>query len=91
MNHWCKTKSELNDFIAFVVLYGPNDFPAWRNMTMEKAFAEITAGLELFAKDFKTTDDASTAKRLAAQSEAAYSSGEINKGAHLLQELAELL
>jgi hypothetical protein len=91
MNNWCKTKAELYDFIAFVVLYGPDNFPARRKLTMTSAFEEIMGGLDRCAHEFKSQDLLLAARQLAMQAKAAYDSGEANKGAHLLQDLAAIL
>jgi len=90
MTNWCTTKSELDDFIAFVVLYGPDNFPARRKMTMVSALEEIMSGLERCAHEFKGEGAALTARRLAIEAKTAYARGEVNKGAHLLQDLAAL-
>lgn len=88
---WCKTKGELDDFIAYVVLYGPDNFPARRKLTMAIAFEEIFGGLDRCAHELKGEGAARSARQLAVQAKAAYDSGEVKRGAHLLQDLAALL
>lgn len=90
MSGWCKSKSELDDFIAFVVLYGPDDFPSWRHMTIERALNEIVDAIDRFSAEIGAGNTA-RARQLAADAKQAYAKNDPIKGAHLLQDLAELL
>lgn len=91
MADWCKSIGELDDFIAFVVLYGPDRFPAVRQMDMIKAFKEITAGIENSSSEIKDEIKVQKLRDLCKQADELYSSGDDVKGAHKLQELAEVL
>lgn len=91
MANWCKNIGELDDFIAFVVLYGPDRFPAVRNMDMEKAFQEIAAGIENSSSEINDVDKLQKLRSLSDEAEALYSSGADVQGAHKLQKLAEVL
>lgn len=91
MANWCKNIGELDDFIAFVVLYGPDRFPAVRQMDMNKAFTEISAGIENSSLEIKDDVKIQKLRELCQKADEFYSSGDDVKGAHMLQELAEVL
>ena len=88
---WCKTKRDLDDFISFVVLYGPNEFPPWRNLTMDVALEEISRGIESCSAELGSEEVVAKARALVADATVAYRAGNVVAGAHLLQDLAALL
>lgn len=83
---WCTKLSELKDFMAFVVLYGPDEFPAWREMDMTKAFLQIYEGLDECRGEFPSGAIFEKVKGLLLEAEAAYKAVDIVKGAHRLQD-----
>jgi hypothetical protein len=82
---------ELKDFIAFVVLYGPDQFPEWRDITMAKAVARIDREIQELAKESPGATAWSESARLLAAARGAYSEGDPVKGAHFLQDLIAAL
>ncbi len=91
MADWCKTIGELDDFLAFVVLYGPDRFPPQREMNIEKAFAQINAGINNSAGEIASAAKVDELKALSRRAEDKFGSGRVVQAAHLLQEMSELL
>lgn len=88
---FCKNISELKDFLAFVVLYGPDDFPSWREMDMNKAFIQIKSSLETSKDEIQSVDVFNTVTAMLVESQKSYAIGDAVKGAHLLQDVTSLL
>lgn len=88
---WCNRISEIKDFLAFVVLFGPDNFPTHRNMNIEKAFEQIFEGLKICKNEIKSNDSYDKLCELAKNSHKAYLSKDIKEGAHLLQDMRELM
>ncbi|MFC0156126.1 hypothetical protein ACFFJ4_21825 [Xanthomonas dyei] len=87
----------LYDFIGYVVLCAPDNFPvrdylpADAQMNLDRAFAELRHGIELIEHDM--ADDAKR-KHLASlldQAFAAYKAGDELRGAHLVQDFQNLI
>ena len=91
MKDWCNNIGELDDFLAFVLLKAPDRFPAHRNMDLAKAFQEINSGIKNCAPKINDSDKVTKMESLSKESESAYMAGNDVKGAHLIQELAEVL
>lgn len=88
---WCTRLSELKDFIAFVVLYGPDDFPAWRNMDITKAFSQMHEGVDACKNEIGNGAKCDQIENLFLSAEAAYNNGDSITGAHVLQDIMALL
>ncbi|MDQ1133908.1 hypothetical protein QE386_002503 [Pseudoxanthomonas winnipegensis] len=87
----------LYDFIGYVVLCAPDQFPVRdylpsdAQMNLDKAFDELRRGIDLIEADM--VDDARR-KQLALlldQALAAYKAGDEFKGAHLVQDFQGLI
>jgi len=78
------------DFTAFVVLYGPDDFPEWRKMTWASAFSALHEDLQGVGFLGSTSSDPRVAELLSA-ARLAYEQKRLVEGAHLLQDLMKLL
>jgi hypothetical protein len=85
-----KTLRELADYLAFLVLYAPDEFPAWRQLNLEKAFAQLEVDVQACATELGA-GRYEQAKRLIPVSLEAYRAGDSVKGAHVLQELLNAL
>jgi hypothetical protein len=87
----CNSISELDDFIAFVVLYAPDQFLARHNMDLKKAFMEINTGLDRCSNQIDSKQKLEELKKIVSDSEAAYMRNDVVKGAHLLQDMVEMM
>lgn len=89
---WIKNYDSFVDFISYVLLSAPNDFPredylsGEKQMTLDKAFEELNGGMKFVMA--KVKDDIVIAKlqNILDESHAAYRKGDNIKGAHLLQD-----
>ncbi|WP_146056855.1 hypothetical protein [Chromobacterium alticapitis] len=77
--------------MAYVVLYGPDDFPVRRNLNMEKSFSQIREGFEACRDEFSSEDIFHRASSLLIKSEIAYGENDAISGAHFLQEIMEII
>jgi hypothetical protein len=85
-----KTVRELADYLAFLVLYAPDEFPAWRKLNLEKAFLQLESDVRACASELGTTRF-SEAERLIQTSLEAYRAGDSIQGAHALQGILHAL
>ena len=86
-----KTASELSDYLAYLVVYAPDLFPAWRKLTLESAFDQLFIDLHEVSKTLDSASLAQNAKEQAEQALLAYRSNDCVKGAHLLQSIMQSL
>ena len=91
MNSICKSIDELDDFIAFVLLYAPNSFHARHNMDLQKAFTQMNASIDCCTAQIGNQQSVAKLKTLTAEALAAYMQSDQKKGAHLLQDMAALI
>lgn len=91
MTDWCKSVSELDNFLAFVLLYGPDRFPPQRDMNIKKAFLEINAGINYCADEIDSAKKIEKLKTLSKKSEDNFKTGNEVEAAHMIQEMSELL
>lgn len=87
----CKSLEELDDYLAFMVLYAPDYFPAWRNLDLGSAFQQLNTDIASLESCFQSPSHFQKAKELAQNSFTAYSSGNSVQGAHALQDLMQCL
>jgi len=87
MENWCRNRQELSDFIAFVVLYGPNDFPPERNMDMSAAIKEIRAGLQRCAHEIGGSERVAELTNMVEKAVDEINLGNENGGFHILQDV----
>ena len=87
----CKTLSELSDYLAFLVLYAPDDFPAWRDLTLESAFAQLLVDIDACASLVGSEQRLKELKEYAASANRSYKSGDPVNGAHALQDAIQSL
>lgn len=85
------------DFIGYVVLCAPDQFPqrdylpAEDQMNLERAFVELHHGVEFIDPGVASGESLSTIKSLIDQAHAAYKGGDEVKGAHLLQDMEGMI
>ena len=85
----------LYDFIGYVVLCAPDDFPnedylaPEEQMTLDRAFAELHNALPLLDPEV-AAGKLDLASSLLEQSLAAYRAANVHSGAHLLQDFQDL-
>ncbi len=91
---WVNSVSTFKDFLSLVIVHAPDDFPKEdylsddEQLTLESAFSELRAGVELFAKArHLKADDVAELQSLLDVSLKSYRSGGDIEGAHLLQDL----
>ncbi len=89
--HRHKNVSELKDFLMFMVLSAPDNFPEWRNLDLGKAFERLNEGLDNCAAEIGDAEKLQRIRQMVADSHKAYLKGDLIKGAHLLQDVAQLL
>jgi hypothetical protein len=86
-----KRPSELKDFLAFLVLYAPDEFPEWRDLTLEKALVQLVDGIEACKAKLGSAENLAKLKSSAAEAAEAYRCGNVVAGAHTLQDMMRLL
>lgn len=92
MSLWIQDLNALRDFIGYVVLSAPDNFPEEdflqpdEQMNLDRAFEEMRNAMNLFKPS--KMDDAKRKEALSMLEESlhAYRTGDIVKGAHLLQD-----
>lgn len=96
--NWVRDIDSFYNFIGYVVLCAPDQFPVEDylppdgQMNLERAFVELSKGVEMATVDSPVDDVRRTnLQGLLAQSLAAYKNGEDVKGAHLLQEMERMV
>ena len=87
----CRTVAELDDYLTFIVLSAPSNFPAWRKLDLESAFADLSISIDACAGELGGPTRVREIKQQAAESLAAYRRGDIVKGAHILQDIQHAL
>jgi hypothetical protein len=87
----------LYDFIGYVVLCAPDDFPvedylaADEQMNLERAYAAMESALDTLAEEIVTPQKRTVLLALLHRSLAAYQAGDVVGGAHLLQDFQDLI
>jgi hypothetical protein len=87
----------LYDFIGYVVLCAPDDFPvedylpASEQMTLDRAFVRLRQALDTLDPKVVTAKKRPTLLNLLDESLAAYRVGDQFAGAHLLQDFQDLI
>ncbi|ALX11477.1 hypothetical protein P350_07915 [Burkholderia cepacia JBK9] len=85
-----------HDFISYVLLSAPDDFPAEdylsadEQMTLEKAFVELQSALPVVVPKF-SSDCLPLLRTMLEMSLEAYQCGDPIRGAHILQEFEGLI
>ncbi|SRR6266568_2185700 len=87
----CKNLSELIDFVLFVAICAPNDFPKAYKLDLEEAFAKINESLDTSSAEIGDMHKMQRMRQLSADAHEAYRRGDDVKGAHLLQDMAQAL
>ena len=93
---WVRDISSLHDFIGYVVLSAPNQFPKEdylsdaEQMNLERAFDELRRGIALIEKDFPGADVERGLSLVLDESLAHYRAGDELRGAHRLQDFEKL-
>ena len=89
---WVKHIDGLHDFISYVVVHAPDEFPQEdfldddEQMTLDQAFAELRDGLRFVEAAFPGADKERGLSDLLDRSLQNYKNGDDIRGAHLLQE-----
>lgn len=96
--HWIQERiSEYREFLSYVLLYGPDEFPEEDylepedQMSLEKAFSELRRAFPMIKQRVKEEDTLAMLKELLEISYEAYKSGEDRKGAYALQEYTGII
>jgi len=95
--HWCEDLAELIDFIAYVVIYGPDEFPERdflkpdEQLNLDRAFDELRYGLDCAAKQIRDEAVIGTCRAMLQEAYTHYHEGRTNPGAWKLQEMSRLL
>lgn len=88
--------NDLMNFLAYMVLYAPHDFPeedylkSSEQMTLERAFQVLSDGVLLLRSSFGDKDVCNL-QNILNESLEAYREGDIVKGSHLLQNLESIV
>jgi hypothetical protein len=94
---WCENLNELIDFIAYVVLSAPDEFPRrdWvkpeEQLNLDRAFDELRHGLDCAVHELGSRPELATARSMLEEAYTHYREGRINPGAWKLQDMSELL
>jgi hypothetical protein len=98
MTHrWVTKFDSLYDFIGYVVLSAPDEFPQEDflrpedQMTLDRAFEELAHGVLLVEQDFPGADRQRGLSAVLERSLAAYRAGDSLTGAHSLQDFQDLI
>jgi hypothetical protein len=94
---WVRNLRDFHDFIGYVILSAPDDFPkenylpAEEQMTFKQAFEELHTGLGFV--DEKSVGHARKAemKKMLIDAQQAYVSGDLTEGIDLLARLQKLI
>lgn len=93
--NWINSLDDLHDFISFVILYAPDEFPEEdflapnEQLDLTRAFEEIRRGLTFLRGHFDDRAEREALLRMIDESLDAYRKGDAVKGAHLLQALEQ--
>ena len=94
---WVRDINSLYNFIGYVVLRAPDQFPHEDylapddQMNLARAFDELKHGIALVEQDFPGADQDRGLSVLLERSLASYREGDIVAGAHTLQDLQDLI
>jgi hypothetical protein len=94
---WVRKASDLKSFMGYVVVCAPSSFPKEdflseaEQMTLEKAFVEIRRGISMLDPRKITSENLPAIQSLLDRAYAAYTLGEVVKGAHLLQDVEDMI
>lgn len=88
--YWCNDLGETVDFIAYVVLSAPDDFPAEDAMDLGRAFDELRHGLDCSAAEVGE-ERLAPSRVLLQQAYVSYMAGQVVDGAGKLQQLQRSL
>lgn len=89
--HWCNNLEELIEFIAYVVLTAPDDFPPEDRMTIELAFDELAHGLNCVKQEYGDSAITQKSELLFKEACSLYKEGRTNEGAWKLQDAEQVL
>ena len=91
MEPLCKTIDEIDDFIAFLVLYCPNHFHPRHNLDLESAFEQLRLSIRACAGEFPSKETMTTVENMSEEALLSYRGGINKQGAHILQDIAQVL
>lgn len=92
-----KNLADLNDYIGFVVLCAPNKFPKVGPFSgnpqadVNHAFVQLNEGMRLLEKKLKSDEQMEHLRKILDDSRNAYLEGDGKRGAHLLQDLQDIV
>jgi len=95
--HWVRDINSLYDFISYVVVYAPNDFPSedyletHEQMTLDMAFSELRRGIPFVAESHPNPNIAKDLNLILDEAFQFYSLGDDVKGAHRVQDFEALI
>jgi hypothetical protein len=89
--------TEYHDFLAYVTLFAPSDFPEedylqpHEQITLDKAFSKLRNDFGLVRERVKDENTLTLLRELLEMSYEHYSHGDDVKGAHIIQEFETLI
>ena len=89
--------AEYHDFLAYVLIHAPNEFPEEdylppdEQMTLDKAFFELTRDFEAVEPRVKDAKRMLVLREMLVMSHEAYRAGDDVRGAYILQEFEGLI
>jgi hypothetical protein len=84
-------KQELIEFVAYIIVFGPNNFPDGMDMDIADAFTNIENGLRSLVGELGGCEKVEQLVKLVESAEFALKDGDEIKGLHLLQDLRSAL
>ncbi|WP_299322366.1 hypothetical protein [Parasphingopyxis sp.] len=94
---WVKDIDALHDFVSYVVLCAPDEFPVedfledHEQMNLEKAFEELRHGILLLHPEVGTPQKVPIMHSKLDEAYKAYKAGDGDKGAHLVQDFRNMI
>ena len=86
MNRKFEKVSEYNDFICYVILKAPNNFPEDSGTTLDSAFDDLKNNIEILLKRIKSEEQISVLREMLEMSYGAYIESDLKKAIYILQE-----
>ena len=84
--------SELIDFLAYVSVYAPDEFPREdEGVNLESAFSELFHGLEACGGEVGNESISMKCEQMLQDAKQSYMDGEVHAGTELLQRLQKTL
>ena len=89
-SYWCNDLEETIEFISYVLLFAPHEFPEDESMDLDRAFSELRHGFDAAAAQVGE-ERLAPARLLLEEAYASYTSGQIKEGAAKIQQIEQWL